>query len=201
MGCELSRAWHVSPAPSGRCGRSEQVCCDSPVVGGHAAPGGILGFTQDANESRLHTVTVKGVFLGLGLIQALVGDGHHLLQNVPDVLLPSASRGPSPPSPPHPGLGLRHCGAHQGPQAPHPPIPGTPSPLPAPPLPPRLVTPPTPTQWGHFSLYPTPRLSPPVPGGRAGALAGPSTGDPSSWQWQRKWSQREEAQGGMAMRE
>lgn len=35
-----------------------------------------------------------GHSLGLGFIQALVGDGHYLLQNVPDVLLPSASRDP-----------------------------------------------------------------------------------------------------------
>lgn len=35
-----------------------------------------------------------GHSLGLGLVQALVGDGHYLLQNVPDVLLPSASRDP-----------------------------------------------------------------------------------------------------------
>lgn len=35
-----------------------------------------------------------GHSLGLGLVQALVRDGHYLLQNVPDVLLPSASRDP-----------------------------------------------------------------------------------------------------------
>lgn len=46
-----------------------------------------------------------GHSLGLGLVQALVGDGHYLLQNVPDVLLPSASRDP-PTSLPFP-LSLR----------------------------------------------------------------------------------------------
>ena len=51
----------------------------------------LFDLTQDAEERRFHSVTVQSMFLCLRLVQALVGDGHDLVEDVADVLLPAVA--------------------------------------------------------------------------------------------------------------